>query len=143
MDRTTAALLRALDDVGPRLRALGESAAPPDAPPPDPQMDEAAEQLLRAFVALLREALEGGREQRDLVFPTAVPALVAAGQTALEIVEGHVSFFMVLSAQLLDAVGADVRDDASVWLARYAGEYVREVTEIALAAERDAGGGSA
>lgn len=144
MDRTTAALLRALDEVGPRLRALGESAAPPDAPPPEPQLDDAADQLLRAFVALLREALEGGREQRELVIPTAVPALVAAGQTTLEIVEGHVTFFMLLSAQLLDVVEADVRDEAAVWLARYAGEYVREVAEAALAAERDgASGGSA
>ena len=56
MDRTTSALLRALDDVGPHLRALVERAAGPDAPPRDAQLDEATDQLVRAFVALLRDA---------------------------------------------------------------------------------------
>jgi hypothetical protein len=138
VDEIAGSLLQALDRVAPELRALAESVQDEDA---DPSLDEAAgEQFLRAFEALLREGFEGRRDQRDLVMETAVPALVATGQSSAELVEGHVAFFVILSARLLEEVPANLRDQAGPWLARYAGDYVREVTERAQEAERAEGG---
>jgi hypothetical protein len=134
MSETTTALLAALDRVD--VRAVAESVNDPDAQPRDELSDAAQDQFLHAFVALLREGLEGGHEQRELVMETAVPALVASGQTSvLELVAGHVSIFVALTQRLVEAAPEAVRADAGVWMARYASEYTREVTERALAAE--------
>lgn len=134
MDETTSALLAALDGVD--LRAVAESVGDADAEPGDELSEAAQDQFLRAFTTLLREGLEGGREQRELVMETAVPAIVASGQTSvLELVAGHVSIFVALTQRLVEAVPEAVRGDACVWMARYAAEYTREVTERALAAE--------
>ncbi len=62
---------------------------------------------------------------------TAVPALVASGQTPEQLVHGHVAFFMVLQARMVAAVPAELRDDAALWLARYAAAYTTEVLEVA------------
>jgi hypothetical protein len=107
----------------------------PEAPADETISEAAQEQFLHAFVELLREGLQGGSDQRELVMETAVPAIVSAGQTALDLVAGHVAFFTALSPPLLDAVPERLRTDAAAWLARYAADYTREVTERALAAE--------
>ena len=115
---------RAVDDLGP----VGAIAA----------LDEQAlEQLVRAFEAVLREALTGGREQRELVLQAAVPAIVANGAGLLDLIEAQVAVFVSVSAAVLEAVDPGERPAARVWLARYAGDYVREVAEVAERA-RDA-----
>ena len=100
------------------------------------QTDQAAtEQFLRAFEALMREALEGGRDQRDLVMDAAIPALVEHGMTTAELVNSHTAFFVALAPPLVEAVEpAGLRDEAALWLAAYAGDYTREVAERAEAA---------
>lgn len=133
MDALRDALLSALDAVAPELPALAERLADEGAAEPTGD-DRATDQFLRAFLALLREGIEGGGEQRDLVMQTAVPALVSAGQTPEQLVHGHVAFFMVLQSRLVPAVPEELRDDAALWLARYAAEYTREVLEVAGAA---------
>jgi hypothetical protein len=136
MSDATSALLAALDRID--VRAVADSLDTPEAAPAEDTLDAAAQdQFLHAFVALLREGLEGGGEQRELVMETAVPALISSGRTSVvELVAGHVGFFMALSQRLLAEVGEDVREDAGAWMTRYATDYTREVTERALAAER-------
>jgi hypothetical protein len=96
--------------------------------------DTATEQFLRAFEALLREALEGGREQRELVMDAAVPALVRNGQTAADLLRSHVEFFVALAPSVVGGVEpAGLRDDAAVWLGGYAAEYTAEVVARAQA----------
>ena len=130
MDALQDALLAALDAVTPELPGLAERLSEDQ----DLQRagdDRASEQFMRAFLALLREAIQGGGEQRDLVMQTAVPALVASGQTPEQLVHGHVAFFMVLQARMVAAVPGELRDDAALWLARYAAGYTAEVLEVA------------
>jgi hypothetical protein len=137
MPDAAAALLAVLDDGRVDLAAvageIGEATGQQD-PAVD---DQTSEQFLRAFEVLLREGLQGGREQRELVMESAVPALVANGQGALDLVESHVAFFVGLSSVMVEAVDAEARQAARGWMVRYASEYVREVTEVALDAERD------
>ena len=99
--------------------------------------DVAYDQLVRAFTAVLCEALQGGREQRDLVLQTAIPAVVARGQGVLELVEAQAATFVAVGAALVEAVEPGDRAAARVWMARYAAGYVREVAELALAAQQD------
>ena len=99
--------------------------------------DVALDQLVRAFESVLVEALRGGREQRDLVLQTTVPAVVAQGQGILEVVEAQAAIFVAVGAALVGAVPAADRAAVREWLAHYAGGYVREVAELALAAQRD------
>lgn len=130
MDALQDALLTALDQVTPELPAIAERLTE-DADVQRAGDERATEQFIRAFLALLREGIEGGGEQRDLVMQTAVPALVASGQTTEQLVHGHVAFFMVLQARMVNAVPEELRDDAALWLARYAAGYTTEVLEVA------------
>jgi hypothetical protein len=137
-DAAASALLATLDDGRVDLAAVAAEIG--ETQEQEATVDEqTSEQFLRAFEALLREGLQGGREQRELVMESAVPALVANGQGAMDLLESHVAFFVGLSSVMIDAVDPGVRPAARIWMLRYAAEYVREVTEVALAAERDGG----
>ena len=139
MSDLTDALLRAVDEVCDDLGAIADSVAGPDDLQATTDADiQARNQFLHAFAALLREGIQGGREQREFVMQTAVPALLANGQTTLEMVRGHVAFYMALSPHLLAAVPERLREEASAWLAIYAADYTRDVLDIALSAEADA-----
>ncbi len=132
MDALQQALLSALDEVTPQLPALAERLA--EGEDAERAGDErATEQFLRAFLALLREGIEGGREQRELVMHTAVPALVAAGQTGPDMVRSHVAFYMALAPLLVAEVPEALREEATHWLADYAADYTVEVLTIAMA----------
>ena len=127
------ALHAALDEITPDLPTLLAD-LPSAAESAETLDDQATAQFLRAFVALLHEGIDGGREQRDLVMSTAVPALVAAGQTETQLVQSHVTFFMALQGRMLAAVAPEHRHAAALWLADYAGTYTCEVLETAQAA---------
>ena len=139
MPDAAAALLAVLDDGRVDFATISQEIGEAMGGQDDTLDPQAGEQFLRAFEALLREALHGGREQRELVMEAAVPALVANGQSALDLLESHVAFFVGLSAVMVDAVDDQVRPAARVWMLRYAAEYIRDVTTVALAAERDGG----
>jgi hypothetical protein len=126
----TAALLTAVDAVEAELPALAEQLADPGRQR-GAAADQAAAQFLHAFIALLREALAGGGDQRELVMQTAVPALVAGGRSSLDLLDGHVAFFTALSPRLLAEVPDGQRAEAGRWIARYAAGYTREVVERA------------
>jgi hypothetical protein len=136
MPDAAAALLAALDDGRVDVATVAAEVGEATGQQESAVDDQAGEQFLRAFEALLREGLQGGREQRELVMESAVPALMANGQTVGDLVESHVAFFVALSSVMIESVEAGVRPDARAWLLRYAAEYIREVTEVALAAER-------
>lgn len=133
MDALQEALRSALDAVAPELPALLDRLAE-QGDVERPGDERASDQFLRAFLALLREGIEGGGEQRELVMQTAVPALVASGQTPQQLVRSHIAFFMVLQSRMVPQVPDALRDDAALWLARYAADYTREVLEVASAA---------
>jgi hypothetical protein len=134
----TDALLHAVDEVCEDFGAIADSVAGPDDVQATTDADiQARNQFLHAFAALMREGIEGGREQREFVMQTAVPALLANGQTTLDMVRGHVAFYMALAPHLLAAIPEHLRDEASTWLALYAADYTRDVVEIALSAEAD------
>ncbi len=133
MSRVDDALLQAVDAVSGELPELaGRLEDRLDVPQPEGEQDpRARDQFMRAFIALLREGIEGGREQRELVMSTAVPALVQAGQSPTDLVHSHVAFFMILGPRLIEHMPEDLRDEGSLWLACYAAEYTREVLQIA------------
>lgn len=137
-EATRATLLEAFHSLRPRMSQIaGEMERAMGAPPAPAEEQQSREQFFNAFDALVCEALEGsGTEKRAFVLETAIPALVAQGTSPMELVESHVSFFVVLSHHLLDEVAADRQVLAGAWLASFFGGYVREVTERALEAER-------
>lgn len=143
MADAASAILAALDDGRVSVRAALEIAAgATDAPAAD--IDErATEQFIRAFESLLREALQGGSELRPLVLDAAVPALVARGTGALDLVERQVALFVVLTGATVDAVDAADRPGVEAWMAHYASMHIRDIAERALAAERVGGEGPA
>ena len=132
-----AAILAALDAGRVDIRAVAESAsAATDAPAAD--IDErATEQFFRAFESLLREALHGGSDQRPLVLDAAIPALIARGPSALDLVERQVALFVVVGAAMVEAVDDGARPAVRSWIAHYASFHIRDVAERALAAERE------
>lgn len=114
--------------AGQTPRALGAELA-----------DSDTEQLLHGLTTLVREALDGpSREKRRFILDTAIPGMLAHGDTALTLVESHVAFFTLLGHRLLQAVPDELQTAAARWLATFFAEYVREVTETALAVEREA-----
>ena len=139
MPDAAVAVLAVLDDGRVDFATVAEEIGQAMGGRDDKLDPQAGEQFLRAFEALLREALHGGREQRELVMEAAVPALVANGQSAMDLLESHVAFFVGLSTVVVEAVEDRVRPAARVWMLRYAAEYIRDVTTVAFAAERDGG----
>jgi hypothetical protein len=141
MQAARTALAEALTTVRPGLGELSRrlSEASPQAQPAEPFDDAANDQFLNAFETVVREGLEGGGQTREFIFSTAVPALVAAGQTPEMLVHGHVAFFVVFCHRLLATVGDDVREDAEVWLSGFFADYVAEVDRVARAAQADLG----
>lgn len=133
MPSLESTLHAALDEVTPALPGLLSSLEPASETTSLLEGD-AMEQLLRAFVSLMHENIDGGREQRDLVMATAVPGLVAAGQTPGQLVRTSVAFFMALQPAMLDATPAGDRAAVARWLAGYAAEYVCETLEAASSA---------
>ena len=134
------ALTRALaslanDGLGDLLAeaSLAEaSLADASSPPPDYD-EQAAEQLTRALVSIIQDAIDGGDpDKRRLVFEAAVPALLAQGQRPLDLVESHVATFTLLGLRLVEATPGELRAPASRWLAAYFAQHVREVAAIAL-----------
>ena len=132
-----AALLDAFARLRPELGELADRLAGQLPEAEREHVDPAeTEQFLNAFEALVIEALRGeGRETRDFIFDTAIPAMVAQGQRPLDLLESHITFFVVLSHRLCTDVGPGLADDAAVWLGTFFAGYGREVTERALAAE--------
>ena len=126
------ALGRALTEVRPAMPEIAASLAEVvgQAAPAYPERDQ--EQFLRAFETLMRDALEErGEETRRFVLETAVPGMLASGRTVLSLAEGHVAFFTLLTARLLELTPPELRDGAAVWLAWYAGGFMRDVIEVA------------
>ena len=136
MSDVIAALRAAVDATCDQFLGIAEGIAEPGSLEGRTDADrKASEQFVHAFAELLREALRGERAQRELVMETAVPALVANGQTPLDLLGGHIAFFMALQPHLLDAIPADLRLEAGRWLARYAADYPGEVVARATAAQ--------
>ena len=139
-----AVLLRAFADVRP---GLDEVAARMAASAPEDQRreydPEATGQFINAFETLMIEALEAaGDEKRRFVFDTAIPAMVAQGQTPVDLTRGHVAFFSVLAHRMLERVPREDCPGAEIWLSQFLGNYCAEVVDRAQRAqraERDAG----
>lgn len=133
-----AATRRALRETRDELPALAERA---QLMVPEAAADELAaddlEQFANAQEATLLEALDGRRrDAREFVLDTAVPALVGRGCSAPSIVQAQSAFNVLLSQRVAAAVPARVRDRVVAWLARFLGEYTRELAAHAIRAQR-------
>ena len=101
--------------------------------------DEDLGQLLNAFTAMVREALERGESQtRELLLETAIPAAIAQGETSASLVKANVMFATLIATEVVADLPEDQREDALVWLAGFFGEYVCEMLEAAERAKADA-----
>jgi hypothetical protein len=89
--------------------------------------DEQLEQLVRAGEAMLLEALEGRDETRRFVIETAVPAYVAAGESAATIASSSVTSAVLVSSLLAGKVSEANREAALSWLAAYYGSHLADV----------------
>ncbi|HVM18013.1 MAG TPA: hypothetical protein VM290_10575 [Gaiellaceae bacterium] len=99
--------------------------------------EEDVRQLLNGFETLLTESVDGGgSETREFFIGTAVPALVADGQSPASLVQGTVTFVTLLATQLGERLPPEHRDEGRVWLAGFFGGYCRDVVAAALEAEQ-------
>jgi hypothetical protein len=98
--------------------------------------DEDLEQIINAYDALFREALEGsGRETRELIFETALPPIVEMGQTAGDFIRGNVISAVMMTHRLLPLVSPERRHEAARWLAAFHSSYACELLERVQALE--------
>ena len=98
--------------------------------------DDDLNQLLNGFEALMLEALEErGDETRRLFLETAVPALVAGGQTPASLVHGAAAFSVLLATEIVPLVSEEHRGETAGWLAGFLGAYCRDLVEAATVAE--------
>ncbi len=127
------ALGRALTEVRPAMAGLThalDDIVEREAPN-YPERDR--EQFFNAFTMLFRDALEERSEEtRRFVLETAVPGMLASGRSVVSLVEGTVAFFALLTHRLLDETPPDLREAAALWLAWYAGAFIRDVVDVAL-----------
>jgi hypothetical protein len=107
---------------------------------PEQYDDETLRQTIRAFIALLVEALDapGAAEPQAgnawrLFMDATIPAYVAAGQSAGSIVRGAATFLVLVAAEITSVVPPTGRDDALRWVAAFAGRYVSDVCAAATA----------
>lgn len=106
---------------------------------PERYSREQLEQLLNGFSALLEEALEeAGSDTYELFIETAIPAVVADGQTTRSLVHASAAFGTLLSMHLVDAVPPEHREAARSWLSMFFGRYVSDVYVAAARAEAGA-----
>lgn len=102
--------------------------------------EEELDQLVRAFEAVVAESLEGsGREQMDLLVGSAVPALIADGQTTSTLARAVGALAVVISTSLLRDMPRAEHDDAAGWLAGFFGEYAQAVVDEAQRATTEHG----
>ena len=120
-DAMLALALRAVGDT-PEMAARGYG-------------EEDLRQLLNGFEALLVEELGGGGGTREFFIGTAIPAMVADGQSPASLVQGAAMFGALVTSEIASRVDADARDDARVWLASFFGAYCRDVLVAATEAE--------
>ena len=92
--------------------------------------DDELAQLVHGFTVLIDEALDGRADAFDLFIETAVPGLLADGQTPSALVAGSATFVTLVTAHVLDRVPAPVRGEVAVWLAVYFGRYCGAVAAV-------------
>jgi hypothetical protein len=134
-----AELLQAFKDLRPHLFdvSMQTSRMTPESNPDDYSRED-IEQFLNAYEALMLEALEGrGRAKRDIIFESALPAVVAEGQPAVSMIQSNVATSVMMTYRLLDAVPAAAREESALWLAGFFSGYTREMAERTLELERD------
>lgn len=100
--------------------------------------EDELDQLVRGFAAVLAEALRGDeRDQMELLVGSAIPALVADGQTTSTLARAVGSLAVVVSTSLVRDLPEAERDDAAGWLAGFFGEYAQAVVDEARRLEAD------
>ena len=93
--------------------------------------DEELHQLLNGFEAMVVEALEGrGTQTRDLFVETAIPAVLAAGESPSGLVHNTVGFAILLTTHLLDSLPPEHRTEAGDWLAHFFADYCARLTGV-------------
>ena len=129
-----AALLDLLDrepellvEVAKRAQAVNESG--------QDYSDEDVAQIVHAFGGALREALAGtGSDARDLLMQTAVPAVVARGETPATLARSATVFGVLLAGAVRERVPAELTEGAVEWLAGFFGAWAHDVVEAARSA---------
>ena len=133
-----ADLARAFQELRPQMIDNARADADLD---PKSRIDDFSEpdleQFLNAYEALFMEALDGSDETRRFVLETALPPLLATGQTALDLIRGNVVSAVMFAHRLLPLVAPERRDDAARWLAAFHGSYTQDVAGRALALEAE------
>ena len=103
---------------------------------PERYTDHELQQLLNGFQTLVAEALaDAGTENFDLFIETAIPGLVAEGQSMESLAHAAATFGVLVSLQLAEGVAPEHRPVADRWLAGFFGRYVRAVAASARVAE--------
>lgn len=135
--RVLDAIARAFRELRPTMIANARADADLD---PNSRVDDFSEgdleQFLNAYEALFMESLEGtGRTTRAFILDTALPPVIALGQTTLDLVRSNVLSAVMTSHRLLPLIEPELRDDAARWLAAFHSGYAYDVAERALALE--------
>lgn len=88
-------------------------------------------QLLNGLEAMLIEALEEtGDATQTLFLETAIPALVAGGETAASISRSTVTFAILVANELASRLSS-AQEEALAWLASFFGVYVCRMVDAA------------
>jgi hypothetical protein len=131
------AIGRAFRDLRPQMVANARKDADLDPASRAGEFSDAdLEQIVNAYEALFDEALAGtGRETRELIFETALPPIVAMGQTATDFMRSNVISAVMMTHRLLPLIDAEQREDAARWLAAFHSSYACELLERVQALE--------
>jgi len=132
-------LARAFQQLRPQMIDHARADAELD---PASQIDEFSqrdlEQFLNAYEALFMEALDGSSDEtRRFVLETALPPVIATGQTALDLIRRNVASAVMFTHRVLPLITPERRDDAARWLAEFHASYAFDVASRALALEAE------
>lgn len=98
--------------------------------------DEDIAQILRAFGGLAIESLRGGDgSTREIFLTSAIPAVVAEGETPATLARSATLFGIVMSSEIGGSLEGEDKRAATAWLARFFGEYARDAVDAAMAAQ--------
>jgi hypothetical protein len=100
-------------------------------------IEATAQQSARGFVSLFLEHLRGGATPtRDFWLETLFPSLLAQGETVPNLVRTGTMINVAFALQIVPALPAEARAEASAWLARFLGELQADVVRVCMEASR-------
>jgi hypothetical protein len=93
-------------------------------------------QMVRGFITMLVEQLEGGgTDTREILLETLIGGFIQSGDPVAKVVQWNATYMTLLTAELIPLLPENVRAQGANWFAHYAGLYVADVAQAAITAQ--------